>query len=118
MKKLFNDKNTPFNYVAGFLFEAVLKENHQDVSPVFDNRTVKVQSKYNLENYLRLRMEYEEAEHNLSVTYINSKDSYLVQLADVCANTIYRRYKYGNVHFYKNINVETSLRFPRDNFGQ
>lgn len=117
-KKLFNDKNTLFNYIAGFLFEDILKSNTEDILLFFDKRTVKVQSKYNLENYIRMRMEYIESMYNLNLQYINSKSSYLVQLADFYANTIYRRYKNGNIHFYKEINIETSIKFPKKNFGQ
>jgi len=118
-KGLFADKNTLFNYMCGFLFEEIFKHNKEDICLNFDNRTVKVTTQYNLENYLKLRIENEQYPFKLcQVNYCDSKNFLLVQVADFFANTIFQRYKHGKVTLYQKIIKSNSVRFPRSNFGQ
>lgn len=118
-KGLFEDKNTLFNYMCGFLFEEIFEGNTEDVCMHFDDRTVKVTTQHNLQNYLRLRIEKEQYPFKLNqLSYNNSKQMRLIQLADFYANTIFQRYKYGKTNLYNDISIVTSVRFPRKNFGQ
>lgn len=116
---LFEDKNTLFNYMCGFLFEEIFNGNTEDICIFFDDRTVKVTTQHNLQNYLRLRIEKEQYPFKLQhLSYNDSKQIRLIQLADFYANTIFQRYKYGKTNLYKSINIATSVKFPRKNFGQ
>jgi len=72
-----------FNYMCGFLFEEVFEGNTEDIHMLFDDRTVKVTTQHNLQNYLRLRIEKEQYPFKLTqLSYNDSKHIRLIQLAD------------------------------------
>lgn len=101
------------------MFEEVFEGNAEDIHMLYDDRTVKVTTQHNLQNYLRLRIEKEQYSSKLAqLSYNDSKQIRLIQLADFYANTIFQRYKYGKTNLYKDINIGISVRFPRKHFGQ
>lgn len=66
-----------------------------DISFFVDERNVATGAKYTLEEYLNTEYNIEDpiCEGNISVHYLDSKNRYLIQLADFIANTYYRAYK-------------------------
>lgn len=66
-----------------------------DISFFVDERNVATGAKFTLEEYLNTEYNIVDpiCEGNISVHYLDSKNRYLIQLADFVANTFYRAYK-------------------------
>lgn len=116
--KLFNDKNVLYNYLFSFLIKKTLQDTKEDVHILFDNHTTKVKSINSLEDYLKIKAWTEwNFQNNLVVQYIDSKNSKCVQIADLIANSIYRKYNRGNSDLYDMLEIKQSVKFPFSTFG-
>lgn len=118
-KKLFQDNNILFNYLCSFLFKGHLKNSSDDFMLCFDNRTVKVKSGNSLKDYLRI-LAYTKlnCSSNLDLCYLDSKSDNCIQMTDVIANTIYQSYTNKTAHFYDQLKISHSIRFPQAKFGR
>jgi len=118
-KKLFEDKNILFNYLCSFLFRKTIKNCPENITLYFDNRTVKVKSGNSLKDYLKTKAWTEwNFQNELEVFYLDSKSNYCIQMVDIISNTIFRKYTNNQDHFYNQLNISESIRFPQNNFGQ
>lgn len=119
--KLFDDNNICFNYLASFLFKAILKGASEDVNVLLDNRTLKVASKNSLEDYIRLEAITKWGfEHNITFSYGDSKVVKNLQAIHLIANLVYGRYTYNKMHLYNMINNKFTYRikFPQNKFDR
>lgn len=78
-----------------------------DISFFVDERNVATGAKFTLEEYLNTEYNIEDpiCEGNISVHYLDSKNRYLIQLADFVANTFYRAYKKNDPDAKSNIEL-------------
>lgn len=125
-QKILNDDNLCFNYLMGYLMKKIIEKmtipENTDINFYFDNRTLKVASKNSLPEYLRIKAYTKTTfRGNLYCRFCDSKKVKIIQMIDVIANTIYRKYTYGQSqhHLYsladiKNTNI---IHFPVDKFG-
>src|SRR3989344_5105231 len=112
-KKLFADKNLFFNYLLSFLFKNTIKHANDGISICLDNRTIKVGSVNSLADYVRIKAYTSwNFQHNINISFVNSRDSKVVQATDVVANAIYAKYLYGQDHLYKMLTIGESIKFP------
>lgn len=110
-------QNVLFNYLASFVCENIFKSASSDIELCFDNRTVKTGSKYSLPDYLKAKSIEWNVPYKINVTFHESHCHRGIQVADLVANTIFQRYRYGNEHFYKQLNIIKSIKFPYQQFG-
>lgn len=111
-------QNVLFNYLASFVCEDLLKQSQSDVTLCFDNRTVRTASKYSLPDYLKTKLLEWNIMNNIEVCFYESHSHRGIQIADLVANTIFQRYTYGKDHFYKQLNIRKSIKFPYQQFGK
>lgn len=111
-------KNILFNYLSSFVCEDILKSSTEDILLCFDNRTVKTTSKYALPEYLSTKCIEWDVRNQLSVQFFESHQHRLIQIADLFSNTIYQSYNNDTKHFYNQLNVKKSIKFPYQQFGQ
>jgi len=118
-KKLFEDKNVLYNYLFSFLVKKTIKSTQEDLNFLLDNHSTKVKSINSLADYIRLKA-YTQfgCQHDVRLAYTDSKNSKIVQAADVIANAIWARYNYNTSHFYNMLTISESIRFPQARFGQ
>jgi len=117
-KKLFEDKNLCYNYLFSFLIKKTIKSTREDISILLDNHSTKVKSINSLCDYIKIKAFTQwNYQNNLHINYTNSKDSKVVQAADVVANAIYANYAYGKKHFYNMLTISESIKFPESKFG-
>lgn len=78
-----------------------------DISFFVDERNVATGAKFTLEEYLNTEYNIEDpiCEGDISVHYLDSKNRYLIQLADFIANTFYRAYRKKNPDARENIEL-------------
>lgn len=78
-----------------------------NISFYVDERNVATGAKFTLEEYLNTEYNIEDpiCEGDISVHYLDSKNRYLIQLADFVANTFYRCYKKNDPDAKKNIQL-------------
>lgn len=118
-KHLFENNNLLFNYLLSFLLKDVLKANTDDVSIHLDNRTQKVASANSLKDYIKIKAYAEWGfNKNLSIEYLDSKNSKVIQVADLIANCIRRKYHWKNDDLYKRLNIVKSIKFPQETFRE
>ncbi len=99
--KIFCFKNLLFSYLSSLIIEKVVTNTDEDVSIIFDNRSVKIGSSSTLADYMKIKSYTQwNFQHNLNVTFADSKQSKLIQATDLIANAIYSKYNYGNEHFF------------------
>lgn len=111
-QKLFENKNLFYNYLLSFLFKNTIKYANDDVSILPDNHSIKVGSINSLADYIRIKAYTKWGfTNNINISFIDSKNSKVVQAADVVANAIYAKYIYGQDHLYNMliINLMRSL---------
>ena len=111
-------KNILFNYLASFVCEDILKSSKEDILFCFDNRTVKTTSKHALPEYLATKCIEWDVMNQLHVQFHESHQHRLIQIADLFSNTIYQSYNNDTKHFYNQMNVKKSIKFPYQQFGQ
>lgn len=118
-KKLFEDKNVLYNYLFSFLVKKTIKSTQVDLNFLLDNHSTKVKSINSLADYIKLKA-YTQfgCQHNIDLAYTDSKNSKIVQAADVIANAIWAHYNYGSSHFYNMLTISESIQFPQSKFGQ
>ncbi|MFA5248477.1 MAG: DUF3800 domain-containing protein [Patescibacteria group bacterium] len=116
-KKLFDNNNLLFNYLFSFLVKDIITSNIGDVVLHLDNRTQKVASVNSLKDYIHIKAFAEWGfDKNLTINYIDSKHSKSVQMADLVANCIHRKYRHGTNDFYSRLNIVKSIKFPSQTF--
>jgi hypothetical protein len=117
-KKLLSDTNLCFNYLFMHLVKKVVSNANEDVSLLIDEHTIKVGSINSLKDYLRIKAYTEWGFTNeLNISFTDSKNSKLIQVADLAANAIYARYNYNKKHLYKMLNIDQGIKFPYNRFG-
>jgi len=117
-QKLWSDKNLCFNYLFMHLVRNIVSQSGEDVNMLVDEHALKVSSQNSLQDYLRIKAYTEWGFiHELNIVFTDSRQSKLVQIADLCANAIYARYNYGKSHLYGLLPISQSLRFPHLDFG-
>lgn len=118
-KSLFANNNLVFNYLFSFLVRDVLKANTDDILFHLDNRTQKVSSVNSLTEYIKIKAFTDWGfTKELNIQYHDSKICKVVQIADLVANSIYRKYVRGKSDFYDRLNIVKSIKFPRDKFRE
>lgn len=116
-KKLFENNNLLFNYLFSFLVKDIIEANTDDVHFYVDNRTQKVASVNSLKEYIQIKAFADwNFTKNLFFEYEDSKDSKALQMADLIANCIRRKYQRGQEDFYSQLNIIKSIKFPRASF--
>lgn len=117
-KKLFEDKNLCYNYLFSFLVKKTIRSAREDLYIMLDNHSTRVKSINSLTDYIKIKAFTQWGyTGNLHVSYTDSKNSKIVQAADVIANAIYAKYTYGTDHFYNMLTISESIRFPHSRFG-
>lgn len=122
---LMRDNNLFFNYLFGHLLKRIINRTTKDstIHIFLDNRTLKVASKNSLAEYIKIKA-YTEWNFTgyLYFQYCDSKEVKALQMADVIANTVYRRYKYGKKqhHLYNLVGIKrlNFIHFPQNTFGK
>ena len=116
--KLRQDKNLCFNYLFMHLLQPIISQINEDVNIIADEHSVRVGSKNSLQDYIRIKAYYEWSfRKSVNISFIDSKQSKLVQIADLAANIIHARYNYDKRHLYEMLNINYSVRFPHVWFG-
>ena len=116
--KLLENKNILFNYLFKFLVKNIVSNAREDINMYVDEHTIKVGSLHSLQDYLKIQAYAKWGfNHNLNVIFTDSKNSKLVQIADLSANAIYAKYNYNKSHLYNKLNIHESIKFPRKRFG-
>lgn len=111
--KLFQSNNLLFNYLFSLLIRDTIRANTDDIDILIDNRTQKVASSNSLCDYIKLKAITEWGfNKNLNITYVDSKNCKTVQIADLVANSIRRKYFHHLTDFYDRLNVVKSIKFP------
>lgn len=118
-EKLFEDKNLCYNYLFSFLVKKTIKSAQEDVCILLDNHSTKVKSINSLADYIKIKAYTQWGyRHNLNIRYTDSKDSKVIQAADVIANAVYAKYTYDADHFYNMLTISESIKFPYSKFGK
>lgn len=117
--KLFEDKNILYNYLFHWLIKPVIKNAGSDVHVVLDNHSIKVKSINSLSDYIKIKAYTEWGfSHNITISYVDSKHSKHVQMADIIANTIYAHYRYNKTNgLYALLKIDGSIKFPQGRFN-
>lgn len=117
--KLFKNNNLLYNYLFSFLVEDIIKNNKDDIFLHIDNRTQKVASVNSLKDYIQIKAYGEWGfTKNLFVQYEDSKESKALQMADLVANCIHRKYRWKMSGFYSKLNITKSIKFPQATFRE
>lgn len=123
-----DDKNACFNYLIQLLVKQVIRET-PDIDKInlfLDNRSVKIGNRLSLKPYLynKLVLEQLETKHNVKriefdINYLESESCYLIQWADIIANSLYKKYNTNDDTYYKKIKpyIIFESKFPSKNFG-
>ncbi len=124
-----DDKNACFNYLIQLIVKRIVEE-YKDVEKInlyLDNRSVKIDNRLSLKPYLynKLVLEQLETKNNVKriefdINYFESESCYLIQWADIVANSLYKKYNSNNEKFYAKIKpyIVYESRFPSKKFGQ
>ena len=65
-----------------------------------DKRSIKLKSENSFEDYINIILRFDMGfDLDITVSYIESQHSYLIQAADFVSNAIYSRYEYGYDYF-------------------
>ena len=124
-----DDKNACFNYLIQLIVKRIVEE-YKDVEKInlyLDNRSVKIGNRLSLKPYLynKLVLEQLETKNNVKriefdINYFESESCYLIQWADIVANSLYKKYNSNNEKFYAKIKpyIVYENRFPSKKFGQ
>ena len=118
-----DDKNACFNYLIQLIVKGIVEE-YKDVEKInlyLDNRSVKIGNRLSLKPYLynKLVLEQLETKNNVKriefdINYFESESCYLIQWADIVANSLYKKYNSNNEKFYAKIKpyIVYESRFP------
>lgn len=111
-------KNVLFNYLASFLFEDIFKTATDDLLLCFDNRTVKTTSKHALPEYLMTKCLEWDVRIQVNSCFYESHQHRGIQIADLLSSTIFQSYKNETRHFYNQLKIKKSIKFPYQQFGK
>ncbi len=111
-------KNILFNYLTSFLFEDIFKNSANDILLCFDNRTVKTTSKHALPEYLMTKCIEWDVRIQVNTCFYESQQHRGIQIADLLSSTIFQSYKNGTKHFYSQLKIKKSIKFPYQQFGK
>lgn len=116
-KKLYESNNLLFNYLFSFLVKDVFKANTDDIRLYLDNRNQKVASMNSLSEYIKIKaLTSWGFDKNIIFEYCDSKDYKALQMVDLVASCIRRKYVYKISDFYDRLNIIKGIRFPRGKF--
>lgn len=124
-----DDKNACYNYLVQLIVKKVIKDfpNTNKINLYMDNRSVKIGNRLSLKPYLYNKLVLEQLEKNnpykridFVINYFESESCYLIQWADIIANSLYKKYNSHKDEFYKLIKpyIIFESRFPSHNFGK
>lgn len=124
-----DDKNACFNYLIQLLIRQIIKEspNIDKINLCLDNRSVKIGNRLSLKPYLYNKLVLEQLETKsdvkrieFDIKYLESESCYLIQWADIIANSIYKKYNSNDEQYYNKIKpyVVFETKFPSRYFGK
>lgn len=124
-----DDKNACYNYLIQLLVKRIIEEypKIQKINLYLDNRSVKIGNRLSLKPYLYNKLVLEQLEINQKyqridfvINYFESESCYLIQWADIIANSLYKKYNRNINKFYNIIKpyIVYESRFPSHNFGK
>lgn len=124
-----DDKNACFNYLVQLIVKQVIGEmpDIEKINLFLDNRSVKIGNRLSLKPYLYNKLVLEQLESKrrvkrieFEITYLESESCYLIQWADIVANSLYKKYNTKEDLFYKKIKpyIVFESRFPSKKFGK
>lgn len=124
-----DDKNACFNYLIQLIVKQIIHElpDIEKINLFLDNRSVKIGNRLSLKPYLynKLVLEQLETKHSVKriefeITYLESESCYLIQWADIIANSLYKKYNTNEELFYKKIKpyIVFESKFPSGTFGK
>ncbi len=124
-----DDKNACFNYLIQLIVKRVIQEQPDidKISLFLDNRSVKIGNRLSLKPYLYNKLVLEQLETNnkvkrieFKINYFESESCYLIQWADIIANSLYKKYNSNEDLFYKRLKpyIIFESKFPSRNFGK
>ena len=117
-KKLFEDKNLFYNYLFSYLIKKTIKSTKEDICILLDNHSTKVKSINSLCDYIKIKAFTQWGyQSDLRINYVDSKNSKIVQTADIIANAIYAHYLYKKDHFYNMLTISESIKFSQSKFN-
>lgn len=116
-KMLFKSNNLLFNYLFYILLSDLLKDANEDVHVILDNRNQKVSSLNSLADYVKIKA-YSELgfKKDIIIQYMDSKDCKVLQISDLMANIIWRRYHWNKLDLYSRIVIHKKIKFPQNSF--
>jgi len=118
-KKLYESNNLLFNYLFSLLVKDVFKTNTDDIMLYLDNRNQKVASINSLSEYIKIKaLTSWGFDKNAIFEYCDSKNHKALQMADLVASCIRRKYVHKNSDFYNRLHIVKSIRFPRETFRE
>jgi hypothetical protein len=110
---LFKNKSLLYSYLFQILIKPLIESADEDVEILIDKRDVKGGSINSLADHIKIKA-YSEwfFQHNISIKYIDSKQSKGIQMADLIANIVYSRYVTRKKFLYNMLIIKCSIRFP------
>ena len=124
-----DDKNACFNYLIQLIVKEIVSEypKIKKINLYLDNRSVKIGNRLSLKPYLYNKLVMEQLETNsnakrieFNINYLESDSCYLIQWADIIANSIYKKYNTNDDTFYNKIRpyIVFESKFPSKTFGK
>lgn len=124
-----DDKNACFNYLVQLIVRKVVEDNPylKKINLYLDNRSVKIGNRLSLKPYLYNKLVLEQLETKPQVkridfetNYFESESCFLIQWADIVANSLYKKYNSNDEKFYKKIKpyIIFESKFPSKQFGK
>ena len=124
-----DDKNACFNYLIQLIVKKIIEENFNidKINLYLDNRSVKIGNRLSLKPYLYNKLVLEQLETKnkvkrieFNINYLESESCYLIQWADIIANSLYKKYNSNENKFYEKIKpyIVSEIKFPSKNFGK
>lgn len=124
-----DDKNACYNYLIQLLVKSVLKAYPliKKINLHLDNRTVKIGHRLALKPYLYNKLVLEQLETSIKfkkidfeITYYESQNCYLIEWADIIANSLFKKYNRNESFFYNIIKpyIIYESKFPSKKFGK
>lgn len=124
-----DDKNACFNYLIQLIVKQIINEipGIEKINLFLDNRSVKIGNRLSLKPYLYNKLVLEQLEVKrkvkrieFEITYLESDSCYLIQWADIIANSLYKKYNSNEDSFYNKIKpyIIFESKFPSKYFGK
>ena len=124
-----DDKNACYNYLIQLIIKNIIKKhkNIKKINLYMDNRSVKIGNRLSLKPYLynvfvlkQLEGKSDINRIEFNINYLESDSNYLIQWADIIANSLYKKYNSDNNDYYKKIKpyIVFKSEFPTKLFGK